>query len=73
MLANIDVTLTGWINSPAGHHQLLDALMVGVSEVTIPLMVLSVAVCWWARAERDRERALAIEAGLSFITALLIN
>lgn len=45
MLANIDVTLTGWINSPAGRHQLLDALMVGVSEVTIPLMVLSVAVC----------------------------
>lgn len=73
MLSNIDVFVTRYINDPAGHHPLVDALMIGATEFTIPLMVLAVAVRWWARVERQQERALAIEAGLTFVAGLLIN
>jgi len=60
-------------NSPAGNHPLVDAFMIGTTEFTIPLMVLAVAVRWWARAGREQERRLTIEAGLTFVVGLLIN
>lgn len=73
MLSNIDVLITRYINDPAGHRPLVDALMIGITEITIPMMVLAVVVRWWARAERQQERTLAIEAGLTFVIGLLIN
>lgn len=73
MLSNTDLFITRYINGPAGHHPLIDALMIGTTEFTIPLMVLAVAVRWWARVERQQERTLAIEAGLTFVIGLLIN
>lgn len=73
MLSNIDLAITHWINGPAGHHPLIDAIMIGTTEFTIPLMVLAVAVRWWARAGREQERRLAIEAGLTFVVGVLIN
>ena len=73
MLSNIDALLTHWMNSPVGFHPFLDNLMIGVTYVTIPLMVLAVAVRWWSRLQRERERCLAIEAGLTFVVGMLIN
>ncbi len=73
MLSNIDALLTHWMNSPAGFHPFLDNLTIGVTHVTIPLIVLAVAVRWWSRLEKEQERHLAIEAGLTFVVGLLIN
>ena len=73
MLSNLDLIVTRYLNSPAGHHPLADALMIGITEITIPLMVLAVAARWWSRFEREQERTLAIEAGLTFVIGLLIN
>ena len=73
MLSNIDALLTHWMNSPAGFHPLVDTLMIGVTHATIPLMVLAVAVRWWSHLDRERERHIAIEAGLTFVVGLLIN
>lgn len=73
MLLNIDLVVTNWINSPAGFHPLLDDIAIGVTQATIPLMVLAVAVRWWSRLKRNQERAIAIEAGLTFILGLLVN
>lgn len=73
MLSNIDLAITHRINNPAGSHPFVDTIMIGVTKFTIPLMVLAVAVCWWVRVERQQERTLAIEAGLTFVIGLLIN
>lgn len=73
MLPMIDSLVTGWINSPASFHPLVDALMIGVTQVTIPLMVLAVALRWWSRHGMEQERQIAIEAGLTFVLGVLIN
>lgn len=73
MSANIDVLLTRYVNSPAGHHPFVDSLMIVATNVTIPAMVLVIALRWWSRSGRDEQRNLAIEAGLTFVVGLLIN
>ncbi len=73
MLSDIDLFLTRHINSPAGHHPVVDKLMIVATEFTVPIMVLAVATRWWSRIEREEERILAVEAGLTFLTGLLIN
>ncbi len=73
MLFHIDAVLTHWINSPAGLHPWLDDVVIASTRAIIPLMVLAVAVRWWARREREQERHIAIEAALTFIVGLLIN
>ena len=69
----IDLALTRWINGPAGHHPFIDAVLVGTTEVTVPLMVLAVVVRWFASVERKSERTLAVETGLTFVVGLLLN
>lgn len=73
MLSSIDVALTQWLNDPAGHHALIDGLMIATTKFMVPLMVVAVAVRWWARADRRNERILAVEAGLTFLLGLFIN
>lgn len=73
MLLSIDILFTRWINNLAGLHPFLDALMIGTTRAAIPLMVLAVGVRWWSRFEREQERQLAIETGLTFVVGLLVN
>lgn len=73
MLANIDVALTQWLNGPAGTHPLFDGLVIATTKVMVPLLIVAVALRWWARTDRRNERILAVEAGLTFLLGLLAN
>lgn len=73
MLSTIDVALTQWFNGPAGHHPLIDGLMIATTKFMVPLMIVAVAVRWWAGTDRRNERMLAVEAGLTFLLGLLVN
>lgn len=73
MRQGLDIALTQWLNSSAGHRPMLDWFMIGVTDFTIPVMVLAVAVRWWQREDRANERMLAVDAGLTFLFGLLIN
>lgn len=46
---NIDVFLTRYVNSSAGHHPIVDNLMIVATNVTIPAMVLVIVLRWWSR------------------------
>jgi len=73
MRQGLDIALTQWLNSSAGHRPMLDWFMIGVTDYTVPVMVLAVAVRWWQREDRANERMLAVDAGLTFLFGLLIN
>ena len=73
VLSSIDIFLTRYVNGPAGHHPIVDNLMIALTDFTVPVMVLAVAIRWWSRVGREEERNLAVEAGLSFVAVLLIN
>lgn len=73
LLSSVDLFLTRYVNAPAGHHPIIDNLMIVVTEFTVPVMVLAVAIRWWSCVGREEERNLAVEAGLSFVAGLLIN
>lgn len=73
MLSTIDITLTQWLNSPAGFHPFIDGLMIATTKFMVPLLIVAVALRWWARTDRRNERMLAVETGLTFLLGLLIN
>ncbi|RRH93506.1 phosphatase PAP2 family protein [Mesorhizobium tamadayense] len=69
----MDAALTHWINSAAGISTLLDRTMIAISQIGVPLMVLVVALQWWARTDRYHVRHACLSAGLSFLLGLAIN
>jgi undecaprenyl-diphosphatase len=69
----MDVAITRWINAPAGLHPALDTVLVGLTQFGVPLIVLLVAVQWWAPGDRLHARHTAIASGLSFLLGLAIN
>lgn len=69
----MDITITHLINAPAGGSPLLDAFMVALTKGGVPLMVLLVAVQWWARTDRPHVRHAALTAGLTFLLGLGFN
>ena len=69
----MDVAITRWINAPAGLHPVLDTVLVAFTQFGVPLIVLLVAVQWWARDNRIHVRHAAISSGLSFLFGLAIN
>lgn len=69
----MDVEITQWINSFAGHDAILDRLMITITQFGVPLMILLVAVQWWAREDRTHLRHTAIVAGLAFLLGLGFN
>lgn len=73
MLSDIDLFLTRYINSPAGHHPIVDNLMIVAIELMGFRSWCLVAIRWWSRIGREEERNLAVEAGLTFVAGLLIN
>ena len=71
---NLDIAVTGAINSLAGLSGALDALMISVTYFGVPSMVLWVASQWWFGAGvRSYRRHTVISAGLAFLLGLLIN
>jgi len=69
----MDAALTHWINAAAGIGPFLDKAMIGVSQIGVPLMVLAVALQWWAKVDRYHLRHAAVSAGLAFLLGLAIN
>ena len=73
MLEQADLFLTRWINGPAGNYPLIDDFALVVTHAAIPMMIFAVAAHWWSHNERRQERQTAVETGLTFILALLVN
>jgi undecaprenyl-diphosphatase len=71
--ANVDRTVTAWINAGAGGQGPLDALMVAASAYGVPLLIALVVIQWWGRSARDHVRHVCIGAGLSFLIGLGLN
>lgn len=69
----MDAAVTRWLNAPAGGYPVLDTLMVGFTQLGVPLMVVLVAVQWWVRADRTHVRHAALAAGMSFLLGLVLN
>lgn len=69
----MDVALTRWINGPAGFHPVLDTILVGFTQLGVPLMVLVVMLQWWSKEDRPHVRHAALASGLSFLFGLAIN
>lgn len=69
----MDVTLTAWVNAAAGSNLPLDSIMIVATRFGVPVMVLLVALQWWARENRYHVRHAAMSAGLSFLLGLAIN
>jgi len=69
----MDIAITQWMNSWAGHKAISDAAMIAASEYGVPLLVLVVILQWWGRAARQHVRHTCIVAGLSFLPGLGLN
>ncbi|MBZ9863330.1 phosphatase PAP2 family protein [Mesorhizobium sp. CA12] len=69
----MDATLTHWINALAGLHPVFDKAMIGISQIGVPLMVLTVVLQWWVKADRYHIRHAALSSGLAFLIGLAIN
>jgi undecaprenyl-diphosphatase len=72
-MSSYDVLATGWVNSFSGTWRPLDLVLMAMSMVGAPAMILAVALRWWSRVDRARERHAAVAAGLSFILGLTLN
>lgn len=70
---SMDITITRWINAPAGLHPVLDGLFIVCTQFGVPLIVLLVAIQWWTRTDRMHVRHAAVASGLSFLSGLAIN
>jgi undecaprenyl-diphosphatase len=69
----MDAAITSWINAAAGSNLLLDSSMIAATRFGVPLMVLLVALQWWAKEDRYHVRHAALSAGLSFLLGLALN
>jgi undecaprenyl-diphosphatase len=69
----MDIEITRWINSFAGHDAILDRLMIDATQFGVPIMVGLVVLHWWGRENRKYLRHTAITAGLSFLLGLGFN
>ncbi len=72
MLA-LDAAATVWVNALAGMFHPLDQAVIAITTMGVPLIIVAVALQWWSRNDRRRERHIAIAGGLSFVLGLLLN
>lgn len=70
---SMDIAITQWMNSWAGHNAIADAAMIAASGYGVPLLVLIVIVQWWSRAERQHLRHTCVAAGLSLLLGVGLN
>ena len=72
-MLNFDSQITTAINSLAGRNVTLDFAAIFLAKYAIFLLVLSIAVTWFARTDRTIWRFRAISCGLAVIAGLVIN
>lgn len=73
LMYELDVAITKAINGLAGKSPALDALMIWISAVGVPILVLAVALQWWRKTDRSQVRHVIVAAGFSFIFGLSLN
>lgn len=69
----MDQAITQWLNSPAGHSPVEDALMLAATWAGVPVMIGFVALQWWSRTGRSHVRHACVAAGLSFLLGEGLN
>lgn len=69
----MDAEITHWINSFAGRSPLVDHIMIGITQIGVPLMIAVVVLQWRSREDRLHLRHVAICAGLAFLLGLAFN
>jgi undecaprenyl-diphosphatase len=69
----IDITLTQWLNAPAGHSPILDTAMPAITNFGVPLMIIAVALQWFVKADKPRRRHAIITSGLAFLLGQALN
>ena len=69
----MDAEITGWINALAGQSRAADDIMIGISQIGVPIIVFFVILQWWSQSHRSHVRHAAICAGLAFLLGLAIN
>ncbi|MBI1220428.1 MAG: phosphatase PAP2 family protein [Rhodobacteraceae bacterium] len=69
----MDAEITHWINSFAGRNPIVDHIMIGITQIGVPLIVAIVVLQWWSRTDRLHVRHAAICAGLAFVLGLAAN
>ncbi|MDE3027921.1 MAG: phosphatase PAP2 family protein [Paracoccaceae bacterium] len=69
----MDAEITHWINSFAGRSPLVDHIMIGITQIGVPVMIATVVLQWWGRENRLHLRHAAICAGLAFLLGLAFN
>lgn len=72
-LYDLDVAATRAINGLTGASTAVDFLMIWISAISVPLLVLAVAVQWWRGPDRTHTRHVLVATGLSFLLGLTIN
>lgn len=69
-----DFTVEHWINAPAGHYALLDALGVLFAKYAPEIWALIFIIIWfWPPYRRTRSRRAVIYAVVAGVVALVIN
>ena len=68
-----DNTLTHWLNSFSGQFAAIDSLMIVITKIGPLLMVVWIALRWFAKQNRIHERHVAIQCGLATALGLGIN
>jgi undecaprenyl-diphosphatase len=69
-----DLTLYHLINGLAGHHHILDKIMIFFAKDALEIYAVLFVIAWFALPKRDIEhRHALVMAGLSGILALVIN
>lgn len=69
----LDRALTAWLNAPAGPHPAFDAIVIAVTNLTIPVLIIIIGSSWWWGRERHQDRVAALEAGFAFLLGLAVN
>jgi undecaprenyl-diphosphatase len=72
-MPNLDIYLTHSINFFAGHFTPADFLMKWISLGGPLVLVLLIAIRWFAKTDRIKQRHLAIICGLATALGLIIN
>ncbi|MEP6563980.1 MAG: phosphatase PAP2 family protein [Mesorhizobium sp.] len=72
-MENLDAQVSGWINNLSGHNNLIDLIMIAVTQAGVPLLILAVVASWWWGGGLRSERHVAVACGLSFLLGLALN
>jgi undecaprenyl-diphosphatase len=69
----LDTSWTHWINAFAGRWEILDWIMIALTQGGVVLLVALIALRWWSKNDRSAARYVAISCGLGTALGLLFN